>query len=208
MPQPRGRPPCPQPPARPLTHTPPPPPPPQISGKQIHLSLVANPSHLEAVNTVVLGKTRAKQYYADDTDRSANMGILLHGDGAFSGQGARGQQRGRGRGLERWGRGGALGSASAPGCCADRSLAACLSRRRACWARALGLLLARAALLLTPTLTLTLPACLPACLCPPPGIVYETLDMSGLPDYTTGGTIHLVVNNQVRGRAGGWGWGM
>jgi hypothetical protein len=50
---------------------------------------VANPSHLEAVNTVVLGKTRAKQYYADDHDRSANMGILLHGDGAFSGQGAR-----------------------------------------------------------------------------------------------------------------------
>jgi hypothetical protein len=59
----------------------------QISGKQIHLSLVANPSHLEAVNTVVLGKTRAKQYYSDDHDRSANMGILLHGDGAFSGQG-------------------------------------------------------------------------------------------------------------------------
>ena len=36
---------------------------PTISGKMVHLSLVANPSHLEAVNTVVLGKVRAKQYY-------------------------------------------------------------------------------------------------------------------------------------------------
>ncbi len=51
----------------------------------------------------------------DDHDRSANMAILLHGDGAFSGQ----------------------------------------------------------------------------------GIVYETLDLAGLPDYTTGGTLHMVVNNQV-----------
>lgn len=48
---------------------------------------MANPSHLEAVNTVVLGKCRAKQYFTDDHDRSANMPILLHGDGAFSGQG-------------------------------------------------------------------------------------------------------------------------
>lgn len=88
---------------------------PTVHGKMVHLSLVANPSHLEAVNTVVLGKTRAKQYYSDDHDRSRNMAILLHGDGSFSGQ----------------------------------------------------------------------------------GIVYETLDMSGLTDYTVGGTIHLVVNNQV-----------
>lgn len=36
---------------------------PTVNGKMVHLSLVANPSHLEAVNTVVLGKTRAKQYY-------------------------------------------------------------------------------------------------------------------------------------------------
>ncbi|GIL90737.1 hypothetical protein Vretimale_15815 [Volvox reticuliferus] len=88
---------------------------PTVNGKMVHLSLVANPSHLEAVNTVVLGKTRGKQYYSDDHERLRNMAILLHGDGAFSGQ----------------------------------------------------------------------------------GIVYETLDMSGLPDYTVGGTIHLVVNNQV-----------
>lgn len=88
---------------------------PTSSGKRVYLSLVANPSHLEAVNTVVLGKTRAKQHYADDTARSASMPILLHGDGAFAGQ----------------------------------------------------------------------------------GIVYETLDMSGLTDYTCGGCVHLVVNNQV-----------
>ncbi len=65
----------------------------------------------------MLGKTRAKQYYQDDTDRHKSLPILLHGDGAFSGQ----------------------------------------------------------------------------------GIVFETLDMSQLVDYTVGGTIHLVVNNQVGG---------
>ncbi len=88
---------------------------PTLSGNMIHLSLLANPSHLEAVNTVCLGKVRAKQYYGDDPQRIKNMPILMHGDGAFAGQ----------------------------------------------------------------------------------GIVYETLDMSGLPDYTVGGTIHVVVNNQV-----------
>ncbi|KAK1434686.1 hypothetical protein QVD17_00435 [Tagetes erecta] len=84
-------------------------------GKHIHLSLVANPSHLEAVDPVVIGKTRAKQYYSNDVNRTKNMGILIHGDGSFAGQ----------------------------------------------------------------------------------GVVYETLHMSGLPNYTTGGTIHIVVNNQV-----------
>ncbi|KAI3434698.1 hypothetical protein D9Q98_002760 [Chlorella vulgaris] len=88
---------------------------PTISGKRIHLSLLANPSHLEAVNTVAMGKVRAKQYYTDDNERIANLPILLHGDGAFAGQ----------------------------------------------------------------------------------GIVYEGLDMSQLPEYTVGGTVHLVVNNQV-----------
>eukprot|EP00877_Chromochloris_zofingiensis_P000629 jgi/Chrzof1/10567/Cz05g03220.t1_OGD[v5.2] len=88
---------------------------PTVSGKMVHLSLMANPSHLEAVDPAVLGKTRAKQYFSDDHGRSHNMGVLLHGDGAFSGQ----------------------------------------------------------------------------------GIVFETLDLSELPDYTVGGTIHLVVNNQV-----------
>ena len=54
----------------------------------VHLSLTANPSHLEAVNPVVLGKVRAKQdQYGDQTDRSAVLPILLHGDAAFAGQG-------------------------------------------------------------------------------------------------------------------------
>lgn len=55
-------------------------------GKTIHLSLLANPSHLEAVNTIVLGKCRARQFYEDDDSRRGTMPILLHGDGAFSGQ--------------------------------------------------------------------------------------------------------------------------
>ena len=71
---------------------------------------------LQAVDPIVLGKVRAKQYYGEDGDRSKNMGILMHGDGSFAGQ----------------------------------------------------------------------------------GVVYETLDMSALPDYTVGGTIHVIVNNQVR----------
>jgi 2-oxoglutarate dehydrogenase E1 component len=72
------------------------------------------------VNTLVLGKTRAKQFYSDDTERTHSAAVLLHGDGAFSGQ----------------------------------------------------------------------------------GIVFETLDLCGLFDYTVGGTIHLVVNNQVGGHSG------
>jgi 2-oxoglutarate dehydrogenase complex dehydrogenase (E1) component-like enzyme len=71
---------------------------------------------VQAVDPVLLGKVRAKQYFTDDAERARNMGILLHGDGSFSGQ----------------------------------------------------------------------------------GVVYETLDMSALPEYTVGGTIHIVVNNQVR----------
>ncbi|RWW18242.1 hypothetical protein GW17_00017783 [Ensete ventricosum] len=88
---------------------------PTRGGKMIHLSLVANPSHLEAVDPVVVGKARAKQYYSNDTERTRNMGVLIHGDGSFAGQ----------------------------------------------------------------------------------GVVYETLHLSALPNYTTGGTIHIVVNNQV-----------
>ncbi|MDX1540006.1 MAG: 2-oxoglutarate dehydrogenase E1 component [Geminicoccaceae bacterium] len=56
-------------------------------GQRMHLSLTANPSHLEAVNPVVLGKVRAKQTQQGDTERSKVMGILLHGDAAFAGQG-------------------------------------------------------------------------------------------------------------------------
>ncbi|KAK9767478.1 2-oxoglutarate dehydrogenase E1 component [Basidiobolus ranarum] len=88
---------------------------PTPSGKRVHLSLVANPSHLEAVNPVVLGKTRALQHYSNDKEKSRSLALLLHGDAAFAAQ----------------------------------------------------------------------------------GIVYETLGFAELPNYSVGGTIHIVVNNQV-----------
>lgn len=89
---------------------------PTPSGKRVQLSLVANPSHLEAEDPVVLGKTRAIQHYNnDETNYDTAMGVLLHGDAAFAGQ----------------------------------------------------------------------------------GIVYETMGFHSLPAYSTGGTIHLVVNNQI-----------
>ena len=84
-------------------------------GGTVHLSLTANPSHLEAVNPVVLGKVRAKQTQKRDTDRARIMGLLLHGDAAFAGQ----------------------------------------------------------------------------------GVVHEGLEMSELRGFRTGGTIHLIVNNQI-----------
>ncbi len=59
----------------------------EFNGNNVHLSLTANPSHLEAVNPVVLGKVRAKQDQFKDASRSSVMSILLHGDAAFAGQG-------------------------------------------------------------------------------------------------------------------------
>ena len=60
----------------------------EFDGNKVHLSLTANPSHLEAVNPVVLGKVRAKQDQMNDAiDRTACLPILLHGDAAFAGQG-------------------------------------------------------------------------------------------------------------------------
>jgi 2-oxoglutarate dehydrogenase E1 component len=59
----------------------------EFEGKRVHLSLTPNPSHLEAVNPVVLGKVRAKQDLLQDRGRKRCMGILLHGDAAFAGQG-------------------------------------------------------------------------------------------------------------------------
>jgi len=88
---------------------------PTTCGKMVHLSLVANPSHLEAVNPVVLGKTRAKQHYFGDQSRRRVMSVLMHGDAAFAGQ----------------------------------------------------------------------------------GVVYETLGLSDIKGYTTGGTVHIIVNNQI-----------
>ena len=81
----------------------------------VHLSLVANPSHLEIVDAVVLGKVRAKQTQRGDHDRLKVMGILIHGDAAFAGQ----------------------------------------------------------------------------------GVVAECLAMSQIKGYTTGGTVHIIVNNQI-----------
>lgn len=89
---------------------------PTPSGKRVQLSLVANPSHLEAEDPVVLGKTRAILHYNnDEKDATSAMGVLLHGDAALAAQ----------------------------------------------------------------------------------GIVYETMGFYALPAYQTGGTIHMVVNNQI-----------
>ena len=86
-----------------------------FDGNLVHLSLQANPSHLEAVNPVVLGKVRGKQRLRGDEERDQVVGLLMHGDAAFAGQ----------------------------------------------------------------------------------GLVAESLDLSELKGYRTGGTIHVVVNNQI-----------
>ncbi len=85
------------------------------SGHKVHLTLTANPSHLEAVNPVVEGRTRAKQVRMGDSDGATIIPILIHGDAAFAGQ----------------------------------------------------------------------------------GIVPETLNLSQVAGYSTGGTVHVVVNNQI-----------
>jgi 2-oxoglutarate dehydrogenase E1 component len=85
------------------------------SGQKVHLSLCFNPSHLEFVNPVVIGRTRAKQDRVGDMERSKKIGLLIHGDAAFAGE----------------------------------------------------------------------------------GVVQETLNLSQLDAYTTGGTIHVIVNNQI-----------
>ena len=59
----------------------------EFDGNKVHLSLTANPSHLEAVNPVVLGKVRAKQDQLNDSERTSVLAVLLHGDAAFAGQG-------------------------------------------------------------------------------------------------------------------------
>ncbi|GAB3450986.1 2-oxoglutarate dehydrogenase E1 component [Insolitispirillum peregrinum] len=59
----------------------------EFDGKIVHMSLQANPSHLEAVDPVVLGKVRARQGQIGDTERTRVLGIILHGDAAFAGQG-------------------------------------------------------------------------------------------------------------------------
>ena len=61
----------------------------EFDGNKVHLSLTANPSHLEIVDPVVLGKVRAKQdqHGCADDDRRAVLPLLIHGDAAFAGQG-------------------------------------------------------------------------------------------------------------------------
>ncbi|KAL0266421.1 UNVERIFIED_CONTAM: hypothetical protein PYX00_008957 [Menopon gallinae] len=87
----------------------------RVTNKNIRLAVCANPSHLEAVDPVVQGKTRAEQFYRGDGEGKKVMSMLIHGDAAFAGQ----------------------------------------------------------------------------------GVVYETFHLSDLPDYTTHGTIHIIVNNQI-----------
>ncbi|MGE0272882.1 MAG: 2-oxoglutarate dehydrogenase E1 component [Alphaproteobacteria bacterium] len=59
----------------------------EIAGRKMHLSLQANPSHLEAADPVVMGRVRAKQTQKGDMARERVMGLLIHGDAAFAGQG-------------------------------------------------------------------------------------------------------------------------
>jgi 2-oxoglutarate dehydrogenase E1 component len=59
----------------------------EFDGKTVHLSLAPNPSHLEIVDPIVVGRVRAKQEQRRDTKRKEVVGILLHGDAAFAGQG-------------------------------------------------------------------------------------------------------------------------
>ncbi len=60
----------------------------EFDGHKVHMSLVANPSHLEAADPVVLGKTRAIQTLNNDLkDHTASLPVLIHGDAAFAGQG-------------------------------------------------------------------------------------------------------------------------
>ena len=87
----------------------------EFDGNLVHISLTDNPSHLEAVNPVVLGQTRAKQFFHGDKERKKVVPILIHGDASFAGQ----------------------------------------------------------------------------------GVIAECFAMSGLPGHNTGGTIHIIVNNQI-----------
>ena len=60
----------------------------EFDGIKVHMSLVPNPSHLEAVDPVVLGKIRAQQAIRDDLDEHEQvLPVLIHGDAAFAGQG-------------------------------------------------------------------------------------------------------------------------
>ncbi|KAJ9577649.1 hypothetical protein L9F63_005779 [Diploptera punctata] len=87
----------------------------EIDGREITLTLMPNPSHLETVSPLVVGRTRSEQFFHGDKQGKQVMPILIHGDAAFSAQ----------------------------------------------------------------------------------GVVYETINLSNLPNYTSGGTIHFIINNQI-----------
>jgi len=57
------------------------------SGKTIEIELAPNPSHLEAVNAVIMGRTKARQVRLNDPEGKKILCIILHGDAAFAGQG-------------------------------------------------------------------------------------------------------------------------
>ncbi|WP_022681281.1 2-oxoglutarate dehydrogenase E1 component [Sphingobium bisphenolivorans] len=60
----------------------------EFDGAKVHMSLVPNPSHLETVDPVVLGKVRAQQTFRDDLGKHQQvLPVLIHGDAAFAGQG-------------------------------------------------------------------------------------------------------------------------
>ena len=59
----------------------------EFDGNLVHISLTDNPSHLEAVNPIVLGQVRAKQFFHKDSKRKKVIPVLIHGDAAFAGQG-------------------------------------------------------------------------------------------------------------------------
>lgn len=57
------------------------------NGRSVKLTLLPNPSHLEAVDPVLQGRVRCEQHYLDDQKRDKVAGIAIHGDAAFAGQG-------------------------------------------------------------------------------------------------------------------------
>src|SRR5215471_10134244 len=57
------------------------------AGRTVHLSLSFNPSHVEFVNPIVVGRTREKQDRAGDASRERGLAVLIHGDAAFAGEG-------------------------------------------------------------------------------------------------------------------------
>jgi len=59
----------------------------EYNGHKIRLTMLPNPSHLETVDPVVYGRTRAIQDFLEDKSGDKAFGILIHGDAAFSGQG-------------------------------------------------------------------------------------------------------------------------